>query len=253
MARVMCSSAPAGVLAALLTAAAALPATAVTITTVIGVADESGLGPDDAFGWAAGAPAGGDAFVDGAHLAPGGFPELINTGQGEADVRVEQISSQTVDYTFFFGPGPDTDPHPILSNGRVTTFVEFVASSTTSLWLMDYDAHDDAGERSLMVFERHGEGGVESLTNDFETCYKAAPRAFGADWCDVISAVPEGGVELFSDLAGGVYRLGIFDGSLPQRGSATFRVTSAPAPMAGLMLLSAFGVWRVASRQGDSW
>ncbi|MEM6744772.1 MAG: hypothetical protein AAF676_13710, partial [Pseudomonadota bacterium] len=68
MARVMCSFAPAGVLAALLPAVAALPAAAVTTTTVIGVANESGPGPDGAFGWALGAPAGGDAFVDGDHL-----------------------------------------------------------------------------------------------------------------------------------------------------------------------------------------
>jgi hypothetical protein len=237
----MCSFAPAGVLAALLTAAAALPAAAVTTTTVIGVANESGPGPDGAFGWALGAPAGGDAFVDGAHLGPGGFPAVISTGQGEADLRVEQVNSATVDYTFFFGPGA--------GSGRVTTFVEFIGSSATSLWLMDYDGHDHPSERSLMVFERHGESGVESLTDDFETCFLAAPGAFGADWCDVISVPPEGGIELFSDLAGGVYRLGIFDGSLPQRGSATFRVTSAPTPMGAMLLLGAFGLSRMASRR----
>ena len=240
MTRVSCSFAPAGVLAALLTAASALPAAAVTTTTHIGVADEAGAGPDGAFGWALGASAGGDAFVDGAHLGPGGFPEVVNTGQGEADVRVEQVNASTVDYTFFFGPGA--------VSSKVTAFVEFIGTSATSLYLMDYDGHEQSWERSLLVFELHGAQGVQSLTDDLESCYKAAPGVFGGDHCDVIDAPSEPEL-LFSDLAAGTYRLGIYDGSLPQRGSATLRVTSMPTPMAGLMLLSAFGVWRGVSRR----
>lgn len=235
MTRVSNPAALAAVAAALLAAA---PAAAVTTTTIIGVADESGLGPDGAFGWASGAPAGGDAFVDGAHLGPGGFPSVVSTGQGEADVRVDQIDAATVDYTFFFGPGS--------GSGRVSSFVQFVGSSATSLWLMDYQGFEQPTERSLLVFERRGEAGVESLTDDFETCYMAAPGAFGADWCDVIDADPAP-VELFSDLAGGVYRLGIFDGSLPERGMATFRVASAPVPTGAMLLFGAFGLWQAAS------
>ena len=89
-------------------------------------------------------------------------------------------------------------------------------------------------ERSRLVFELHGLGGVESLTDDLESCNVAAPGACGEDHCDGIEApsVPE---LLFSDLAAGTYRLGIYDGSLPQRGSATLRVTSAPTPMAEIL------------------
>ena len=223
MIRIASTTALAGALTALL---AATPAHAVTTTAI-----------------AAGNGANGD--IGGVDVNPVGEDAV----QGSAIVTVTGNPASTTDYAIAF------------SNNPVTAWIEFTTSVAFDLLLVDFD--DDAtggNDVTGYLLDRIGTPNTR-LTTDTTFCNDAV--GFTGAGCNLIADQDASGgnvglatkdaaspVVLLSNLAAGSYRLGLFDSATPNPGSATFRVQEIPAPMAGLMLVSALGLWRAGSRKG---
>ncbi|MEM6440509.1 MAG: hypothetical protein AAF763_12545 [Pseudomonadota bacterium] len=206
-------------------ALAAAPAQAVTTTAI-----------------AAGGGANGD--IGGANVNPVGEDAV----QGAATVTVTGNPASTTDYRIAFSDNP------------VTAWIEFTTSSTFDLLLVDFE--DDASGGSDVTGYLLDRIGTPNTRLTTETAFCSDAVGFAGAGCNLIADGDAAGgnvglatkdaaspVVLLSNLMAGSYRLGLFDSATPNPGSATFRVSEVPAPMAGLMLVSALGLWRVGSRK----
>ncbi|MEM6744775.1 MAG: hypothetical protein AAF676_13725 [Pseudomonadota bacterium] len=169
----------------------------------------------------------------------------ITPGAGDT-ITVTDLSPTVTDYTFDFTINPSS------------LYVDFMTSGSFDLLLIRYEDNVDGGNDVTGYLL---DDGATRWTTDTAFCGDAAGfvgagcnliadyNANGANAAATKDTNPETPVLLLEDLAAGSYRLGIFDSATPTQGQAVLRVSEVPAPMAGLMLVSALGLWRVGSRK----
>lgn len=174
---------------------------------------------------------------------------VSGVAHGDVVLGVNPVSSLVTEYTFDFSDNPSSQ------------YVEFTTAQSFSVALVSFDDFRTGGsDVTGYILERVG---GTRLTTDTGFCGGAL--AFSGPECNLIAdADATGGstglatkdaaspVTLFSDLAAGTWRLGIFDSNTPDPGQAVFRVSEVPVPAGALMLVSALGLWRAASGRRET-